>query len=66
MQLYLLGMYEIFGMEEIVDMQSLRAFTVVCSSTTGTCYTMPKDHFQDIVNQFHFSDSVIDELLIKH
>ena len=50
MRLYLFGKYEIFGIEEIVDMQELRSFTVVCSSTIGRCYKMPRDHFQDIVN----------------
>ena len=44
-ELYLLGMNEIFGMEEIVDMSDLRAFTVTCKSTVATCYVMTKDHF---------------------
>ena len=65
-KLYLLGKNEIFGMEEIVDMSALRAFTVTCASTVATCYVLTKEHFQDCVNQFRFSDCVIEELMLKH
>ena len=66
LQLYLLGKNEIFGMEEIVEMAEKRSFTVTCSSTYGSCYVISKEQFRDCVNHFHFSDQVIQELLLKH
>ena len=66
LQLYLLGKNEIFGMEEIVEMAHRRAFSVTCSSTYGSCYIISKEQFRDCVNHFHFSDQVIQELLLKH
>ena len=65
-KLYLLGKNEVFGMEEVVDDSEARSFSVTCRSMSGACYVMSREHFQDCVNQFHFSDQVISELLLKH
>ena len=44
-QLYLLGQYEIFGMEDIVEIKKERSFTVTCASTKASCYIMKRGDF---------------------
>ena len=57
----LLGQYEIFGMEEIIDDIDIRRNTVRCASFEATAFFIKKDHFIDAVNNFKFNDLVLNE-----
>ena len=61
-----MGMNECFGLEEVVEDRSKRVKTVVCKSMTGQCYYISKEYFIHCVNQFKFSQQVIEEQIVKH
>jgi CRP-like cAMP-binding protein len=66
LSLYLVGLNEIFGLEEIVENSPFRSTSVVCTSTHGTCWFISSENFIDCVNQFKFSDKVLQEQIVKH
>ena len=61
-----MGNNELFGLEEIVLDQSLRGKTVTCISEPAKCYFITKENFIHCVNQFRFSQNILEEQIIKH
>lgn len=59
--LVILGKNEIFGLEEIVEDCQQRQKTVTCLSKHGKCYFIDKSEFVQSVNQFRYSQAVIEE-----
>ena len=66
LHLVILGNNELFGLEEIVLDQSLRGKTVTCISEPAKCYFITKENFIHCVNQFRFSQNILEEQIIKH
>ena len=66
LRLVILGQNELFGLEEIMENLNFRSKTVECISTRGTCYYLSKEYFIHCVNQFKFSQQVIQEQIVKH
>lgn len=58
-RLYLVGINETFGLEEIIDNSKVRNMTVTCTSTNASVYFLSQENFIDCVNQFKFSDQVL-------
>ena len=44
----------------------MRRTSVVCTSTEASCLFISQENFIDCVNQFKFSDKVLQEQIIKH
>ena len=61
----ILGVNELFGLEEIMENQKYRMKTVECISD-GKCYYLSKEYFIHCVNLFKFSQNVIEEQIFKH
>jgi len=63
--LFIIGKNEVFGIEEIVDSVDIRTKTVVCESTTATCFFMKVEQFCDFVNQNKFGHLILQEQFHK-
>ncbi len=55
LRLYVLGQFEVIGIEEIIEHTHIRKTTAKCVSLQGQCYFMAIDTFCDFVNQNKFS-----------
>jgi len=49
-RLYLVGVNETFGLEEIIDNSKVRKMTVTCTSSTASVYFISQENFIDCVN----------------
>ena len=49
-RLYLVGINETFGLEEIIDNSKVRKMTVQCTSTNASVYFLSQENFIDCVN----------------
>mmetsp|Transcript_21276 Transcript_21276/g.20423 ORF Transcript_21276/g.20423 Transcript_21276/m.20423 type:complete len:81 (+) Transcript_21276:93-335(+) len=61
----LLGMNELFGLDEIVDTHPSRYHTVRCSVNNSTVMFIRRDDFVNCVNQYKFSEKLLQEKLLK-
>ena len=66
LRLNILGRNELFGLEEILAHKTQRQRTVECTSMQGECFYITSEHFIHCVNQFKFSQQVVEEQIIKH
>lgn len=55
-----------FGLEDILNARKYRTMTVECQSMNGVCHFITKESFIHCVNQFKFSQSVIEEQIVRH
>ena len=65
-RIVILGKFEVFGMEDIINVRKYRTTTVECLSMEGVCHFITKENFIHCVNQYKFSQSVIEEQIVKH
>lgn len=64
--LYILGVHEVIGLEEIVDGSLKRRTSAICTSTDGECYFISAENFIDCINLFGISENILSEQVIKH
>ena len=62
----ILGKNELFGLEDIVEENLVRAKTITCLSKRGKCYLLNKDYFILSVNRYRYSQAVIEERMFRH
>jgi len=59
--LYILGVHEIVGLEEIIDMSTKRKMSAVCASTDAECYFIQAEQLVDCINMFKISENMLKE-----
>lgn len=64
-RLYLLGAFEILGLEEVADNKPKRLSTAVCATNQAVVYFIKRDDFVNCVNLFKFSDKILQEKFLK-
>ena len=65
-RLVILGKFELFGLEDVLNSRKHRTMTIKCVSMEAECQYITKESFIHCVNQFKFSQSVIEEQIIRH
>ena len=66
LHLVILGQREMFGLEEIMELKSLRQKTVECITLKANCYYISLHNFIRCINEFKFSQAVIEEQIVKY
>ena len=57
----ILGKNEHFGLEEVMEIKERRTRTAQCHSLHASAFYISKEQFIHVVNQFKFSNAVIQE-----